>query len=223
MSVYGDLVARHGLSGAHAALVAAVPSGARVLDVGCSTGYLAALLAARGHEVIGIEVDPAAAAAARERGGFDVVLGSAADPADLDRAPGTFDAILCGDVLEHLADPGAVLRALRGRLAPGGVLVASLPNAVHWTARRAVLRGDFPQEDHGIFDRTHLRFFTRGSARALLEDAGLEVIAEAPVPAPLPLEAHVPLPASWRSAAARRLPGLFALQVVLTARVREDA
>ena len=223
MSLYGDLVARHGLSAAHAALVAAVPPGARVLDVGCSTGYLAELLASRGHQVVGIEVDPAAAGAALERGGFEVVCGDVADPAALGGIPGSFGAIVCGDVLEHLADPAALLRVLRERLAPGGVLVASVPNAVHWTARRAVLRGEFPQEDHGIFDRTHLRFFTRASARRLLEGSGLQVVAEAPVAAPLPLEAHIRLPGSWRAAAARRRPGLFALQVVFTARVREDA
>ncbi len=223
MSVYGDLVAAHGLSDAHAALIAAVPPGARVLDVGCSTGYLAALLAARGHDVVGIERDPRAVATARERGGFVVVEGSASDPATLAQCDGSFDAMLCGDVLEHLGDPGAVLIALRERLDAAGVLIASLPNAVHWTARRSIACGRFPQDDHGLFDRTHLRFFTRASARALLEQAGFAVVDEAPVSAPLPLEAHLRLPASWRANATRRWPELFALQVVLTARVRESA
>lgn len=222
MSRYGDLVAADGLSDAHRALLAAVPAGARVLDVGCATGYLAAELAARGHAVTGIEADGAAAQAARERG-VEVVTGDVADPATLAAAAGPFEAILCGDVLEHLADPAATLRALRERLTPGGVLVASLPNAVHWTARRQVVRGRFPQEDHGLFDRTHLRFFTRASARELLTGAGLEVVAETPVAAPLPFEARVRLPASWRRIAAARRPELFALQVVFTARVREDA
>ena len=220
MSVYGDLVARNGLSAAHAALLAAVPAGARVLDVGCATGYLAAELTARGHEVVGIEVDPQAAQAARSRGGFEVVTGDAADPGGLAQVDGVFGAILCGDVLEHLADPERVLRGLRGRLAPGGVLVASLPNAAHWTARREVLRGRFPQADHGIFDRTHLRFFTRATARDLLRRAGFDIVAETPVAAPLPLEAHIRLPAGWRAAATRRRPELFALQVVFTARAR---
>ena len=223
MSVYGDLVAAHGLSDAHAALVAAVPPGARVLDVGCSTGYLAALLVARGHEVVGVELDAEAAAAARRRGGFDVIAGSASDAATLAEVDGAFDAILCGDVLEHLAAPEIALSLLRERIAPGGVLVASLPNAVHWTARRAIARGRFPQDEHGLFDRTHLRFFTRSSARELLERAGLDVIDEHAVGAPLPLEAHLRLPAGWRAAAARRWPDLFALQVVLTARAGERA
>jgi 2-polyprenyl-3-methyl-5-hydroxy-6-metoxy-1,4-benzoquinol methylase len=188
--------------------------------VGCSTGYLAARLVERGHEVVGIELDPQAAQAARSRGGFEVVTGSAADAGDLARAEGTFDAIICGDVLEHLADPEHVLRALRERVAPGGVLIASLPNAAHWTARRELLRGRFPQADHGIFDRTHLRFFTRSTARELLGRSGYDVIAETPVAAPLPLESRITLPSHWRAAATRRRPGLFALQVVFTARPR---
>ena len=103
------------------------------------------------------------------------------------------------------------------------MLVASLPNAAHWTARRELLRGRFPQADHGIFDRTHLRFFTRATARELLLRAGFDVVAEMPVAAPLPLEAHLPLPAGWRAAATRRRPELFALQVVFTARSRGGA
>jgi len=220
LSVYGDLVAANGLSAAHAALLAAVPAGARVLDVGCATGYLAERLAHAGHEVVGIELDPQAAEVARSRGGFQVVTGSAAEAADLAQVGGAFDAILCGDVLEHLADPERVLRALRERLAPGGVLIASLPNAAHWTARRELLRGRFPQADHGIFDRTHLRFFTRMTARELLRRSGYDVVAETPVAAPLPLESRVALPRRWRAAATRRRPGLFALQVVFTARPR---
>ena len=215
MSVYGELVARHGLSEAHARLLAAVPPGARVLDAGCATGYLVAVLAERGHDVVGFERDAEAAAIARARG-LEVVTGDIEVAEDLATLPGPFDAVLLGDVLEHLRDPGAVLRAVKPLLATGGVVVASVPNAVHWTARRQVLRGRFPQEDHGLFDRTHLHFFTRATMRELAREAGYDVLAEEPVPAPLPLEAHVRLPARLRQAAASQRPGLFALQFVLT-------
>jgi cyclopropane fatty-acyl-phospholipid synthase-like methyltransferase len=50
---YASLVAYHGLAASHRLALAAVPDGARVLDVGCATGYLAAELVARGCEVIG--------------------------------------------------------------------------------------------------------------------------------------------------------------------------
>jgi hypothetical protein len=93
-----------------------------------------------------------------------------------------------------------------------------VPNVGHWTARRALVRGRFPQEDHGVFDRTHLRWFTRSSARSLVEGAGLTVVAEEFTPAPLPLQSHLPMLGRWEQQALRGRPELFALQIVLTGR-----
>lgn len=213
---YAGLVAAHGLSAAHELLLAAVPAGARVLDVGCATGYLGAELAARGAAVTGVEADPGAAAAARARG-LTVVAGDVEDPATVAAAGarGPFDAIVCGDVLEHLRDPEQVLAALAGLLAPRGRIVVSLPNIAHWTARRALLRGRFPREDHGLFDRTHLRFFTRATARELAAAAGLRIVAEHPAPAPLPLQGRLAVLGRLAGPAARARPELFALQLVL--------
>ena len=210
-SPYGELVSRHGLSSAHALVLAAVPDGARVLDVGCATGYLAERLIARGCEVVGVEADPAAADLARGRG-IEVVV---------------------GDVLEHLRDPRATLVDARSLLSSGGRVVASLPNVAVWHARRELACGRFPHEDHGIFDRTHLRFFTRATAHELVRSAGYAVEREAFAPAYLPGEPLVrrllggreerPLPvvARLRARAAARRPELFALQIVLTLRPRE--
>jgi hypothetical protein len=94
-------------------------------------------------------------------------------------------------------------------------VVVSLPNIAHWTGRRAVLRGRFPQDDHGLFDRTHLRFFTRASAHALAREAGFAVRAERFADAPVPLESRVPALRALRAPLVRRAPELFALQVVL--------
>jgi methionine biosynthesis protein MetW len=215
---YAALVAAHGLSPAHRLLVDAVPAGARVLDVGCATGYLAAELAARGCTVVGVEADPAAAAAATTSGACaEVVTGDveagACQEALAARAP--FDVVVAGDVLEHLRDPWAALAFLAGLLAPGGRAVVSVPNIAHWTGRRALLRGRFPYAEHGLFDRTHLRFFTRPGARELVASAGLRLVAERFAPAPLPLQAHVPALRRFEAGAARVWPALFALQIVL--------
>jgi methionine biosynthesis protein MetW len=213
---YAALVAAHGLSPAHRLVLEAVPLGARVLDVGCATGYLAAELAARGSAVVGVEADPAAAAeaaAACER----VVTGDV-ESADCRAALAglaPFDAIVCADVLEHLRDPWTALGSLAPLLRSGGRAVLSVPNIGHWTARRALLRGRFPYAAHGLFDRTHLRFFTRASARELAAAAGLRVRAERFAPAPLPLQAHVSALRRLEGPAARAWPELFALQVVL--------
>jgi hypothetical protein len=75
--------------------------------------------------------------------------------------------------------------------------------------------GPLPYAEHGLFDRTHLRFFTRTSARELVASAGLRVVAERFAPAPLPLQAHVPALRRLEAGAARAWPALFALQVVL--------
>ena len=175
---YAALVAAHGLSPAHRLVLEAVPRGARVLDVGCATGYLAAELAARGSAVVGVEADPAAAAeaaAACER----VVTGdveSAECRAAL-AALAPFDAIVCADVLEHLRDPWAALGFLAPLLRPGGRAVLSVPNIGHWTARRALFRGRFPYAAHGLFDRTHLRFFTRATMVEMFQDCGYDVLS----------------------------------------------
>lgn len=213
---YAALVAAHGLSPAHRLMIAAVPPAARVLDVGCATGYLAAEMAARGCAVVGVEADPAAARAAAAHA--ERVVTGDAETDDCRRALAAlapFDAVVCGDVLEHLRDPWAALRFLASLLGPGGRVVVSVPNIGHWTARRALLRGRFRYAEHGLFDQTHLRFFTRASARELVETAGLAVTGERFAPAPLPLGSRAGALRRLEGPAARAWPELFALQVVL--------
>jgi len=153
---------------------ALVPRSARhVLDLGCATGALGAALKSRQDvEVVGVEIDPAHARAAASR--VDrVVAGSAAElPPDL----GRFDCVIAADVLEHLADPWAVLRGVADLLEPGGTAVVSLPNVRFFeTFWQLGVRGRWPRRDHGIFDASHLRWFTLRDARELLEQAGMTV------------------------------------------------
>jgi methionine biosynthesis protein MetW len=222
---YAELVAAHGLSGSHRLVLEEIPSGARVLDVGCATGYLAAELVRRGCTVDGIEFDPAAAEQARAHC-REVVVGDLEAPsthAEVERvlAGERPDVIVCADVLEHLRDPWSVLAWLRTLLAPGGRAIVSVPNIGHWTARRALLRGRFDYADFGLFDATHLRFFTRTSAAELAARAGFTVMRERFSDAPLPLESRVPALGRLRAGAVRRRPELFALQVVLVLAQRE--
>jgi methionine biosynthesis protein MetW len=219
MAPYDALVAAHGLSAAHRLMVDGVDPGSRVLDVGCSTGYLAAVLAATGCRVVGVEADARAATRARARDVLtSTIVGSIDDHDVRARAAehGPYDAIVFGDVLEHLPHPEETLGALATQLADGGRVIVSLPNIGHWTARRALMRGRFPREEHGIFDATHLRWFTRAGAHDLFHDAGLRVTGEAFSPAPLPLQAHMAPLRHLEGLAARVRPELFALQTVLT-------
>ncbi len=88
----------------------------------------------------------------------------------------TFDLVTFTDVLEHLVEPAEALRLTKRVLAPGGRVIASIPNIRFWHALMSITRGrDFPYQDSGIFDRTHLRFFTAKSIPRLFEDAGYKI------------------------------------------------
>lgn len=158
-------------------LRALVPASARrVLDVGCGAGALgAALREERAIEVIGVELDPDAAARAAER--LDAVIEADLEGlVELPYPPGAFDAIVCGDVLEHLRDPHRLLRALRPWLADGGALVCSIPNVGHWSVVLPLLLNDrWTYADAGLLDRTHVHFFTLAEAQAMLAECGYAV------------------------------------------------
>jgi methionine biosynthesis protein MetW len=154
-------------------IVDLVPAGVRrVLDLGCSTGWLAGALKERGEvEVVGIEREPAYAAIAEKRCDR-VVVGDVEDvPPDL----GRFDCLVAADVLEHLVDPWSALEAYVRLLDPGCRAIVSLPNAAHWTTFAALARGSWPRRPEGIHDATHLRWFTLRDAVELCEGAGLRV------------------------------------------------
>ena len=157
---------------------ALVPRGARrVLDLGCSTGALGADLRKRGAEVVGVEHDPRFAREAERRLDRVVVADAAALPGDL----GRFDCVVAADVLEHLPDPWTALRDAAALLEPGGAVVVSLPNVRFFeTFWELGVRGRWPRRDHGLFDATHLRWFTLRDARELLEGTGLRVEAVSP-------------------------------------------
>src|SRR3989441_204616 len=144
--------------------------GRRLLDVGTADGLLSRRLTERGWKVTGLEADPAAAAAGAAHCERMIVADLEGGVPPLE---GEFDAIVCADVLEHLRDPAAALAAMRHALAPDGEVVISIPNVAHLWVRLSLLAGHFDYTERGIFDRTHLRFFTRRTLAALVTGAGL--------------------------------------------------
>jgi len=143
----------------------------RILDVGCGAGPNASWYRHHGaREIVGIEIDPASAVLSAAV--LDRVI---CDPIEtaIHMLEGSFDLIVCADVLEHLVDPWSVVREL-GRVAHADtVLAISMPNIRFLPAilRIAFGRG-FAYEEHGIFDSTHLRFFTRRDAASMLHRGG---------------------------------------------------
>jgi SAM-dependent methyltransferase len=143
----------------------------RVLDLGCGTGSNAPWYRRHGARVVvGVELDEASASQAALV--LDRVICGSMETAILE-LDGTFDLIVCADVLEHLADPWKLVCQL-GRLASAStVLAVSMPNVrfVSAIVRIAFGRG-FEYQEQGIFDVTHLRFFTRPDVERLLRQGG---------------------------------------------------
>jgi len=156
-------------------IVAIVPESARrVLDIGCGAGRLGEALKARQQaEVIGVEMNAKAADSARQR--LDRVVEGNVEELSLDFQAGSFDAIVCGDVLEHLRNPDRLLRQARQWLTPEGCLVASIPNVRHHSVVCSLLHGNWTYESAGLLDRTHLRFFTRREIEKLFVRAGFAI------------------------------------------------
>lgn len=158
------------------ALALLAPPLGEVLDVGCAAGGNADALRAMGAtRIAGIEADAGFAAVARARLD-EVVVGSVED--ELPWPAGSFDTVLCYDVLEHLRDPWTTVARLRELLRPGGRAHIALPNARHTSLWLPLaLRGRFAYAPEGILDVTHLRFFARRDAEDLVREAGLELLA----------------------------------------------
>jgi len=152
-----------------------VPSTARhILDIGCGGGRLGEAIKRRqAAHVTGIELNSNAAEAACQRLD-DVYIGNVQSEG-IDFPEGTFDCVICADVLEHLRDPAAVLKKIRRWLTPEGMLVTSLPNVRNHTVIRSLLAGNWTYESAGLLDEDHVRFFTRREIEKLLFRCGFDV------------------------------------------------
>jgi O-antigen biosynthesis protein len=199
--------------GSQMKLLALLDEPGRVLDVGCSTGYLAERLQERGWTVVGLDMDERSAELAR-RFCSDVLVGDV-ETMELPFEPASFDAIVCGDVIEHLRDPQAFLARLRPLLRPGGRLVLSTPNIANWARRVGLLFGRFRYTEWGILDRTHTYFFTRKTLRECLESAGYRIV-EFDHTVPVPVLSTPRVEGLAHKIGALR-PSLFAYQFVVAA------
>lgn len=144
----------------------------RVLDVGCSDGQFGARVRTLGHTVHGIDVVKHDGVGDRLDSFVEVDLNMGLPP----ETGSGYQAIVAGDVIEHVVDPGSLLTQLGDRLAPGGEILVSIPNFGHWYPRGRVAVGRFDYDRRGPLDHGHVRFFTRRSFERLVTRSGLRIV-----------------------------------------------
>jgi 2-polyprenyl-3-methyl-5-hydroxy-6-metoxy-1,4-benzoquinol methylase len=162
--------------GLNTVLLDAIPKDATaVLEIGCAVGALGAAYKDRnpGCAYYGVEIHPPSAEIAAGR--LDKVFCASVEEVDLSSLERSIDCIVYGDVLEHLVDPWAVLKKHRSLLKPGGRIAACIPNIQHWSLLQHLLQGNWVYSDHGLLDRTHLRFFTLNTIFTSLVESGYRV------------------------------------------------
>ncbi len=164
-----------------------------VLDVGCGGGAVGRLIKEKypGTRVIGIELNPHAAEHARQF--LDDVVCASIDEVELAKHVGevTIGTVLLLDVLEHLYDPWRALTRIRGWLATGTRVLASVPNIRNLASLDELAAGRWEYGPHGVLDITHLRFFTRASLRCMFEETGYAVAHMEPLTQPGTVDPYV--------------------------------
>jgi 2-polyprenyl-3-methyl-5-hydroxy-6-metoxy-1,4-benzoquinol methylase len=148
----------------------------KILDIGCGNGAFSSLVKEKNNaEVWGIELMEEEAKVALNV--LDKVFIGACEN-HLDALPEQyFDVIYLNDVLEHLVDPYSVLESLKSKLAPNGVVISSIPNVRFFrTFSKVFFSKDWKYEDHGVMDKTHLRFFTGKSIKRMYDESGYSII-----------------------------------------------
>ena len=161
-------------------LLKLMPAGARrVVEVGCSSGALAREYKRLNPAVhyTGIEIVPAYAEMAREHCDRVIDVDIEQVPVEQLRTDFEADCWVFGDVLEHLYDPWVLLKKIHGSMDRGGCVVACIPNAQHWSVQARLSIGDFRYQDSGLFDRTHIRWFSRVTMLEMFRNAGFVVDA----------------------------------------------
>lgn len=150
-----------------------------VLDIGCGEGRFAASIAGV-EELWGGEPDPKAAAIAATM--MHTVHNGLYDDVESKLPDHYFDVVICNDVIEHMTDHDAFLRRIKQKIAPGGVIVGSVPNVRYFkNLFDTLVLKDWDYKDEGVLDRTHLRYFTAKSLSRSLRSGGYNIDLVQPI------------------------------------------
>jgi SAM-dependent methyltransferase len=160
------------------ALLALLPVDAKsLIEIGCGAGALAREYKKANADCryVGVDIMPEYAELAKRY--CDDVLAMDIENADIDflRSKLASDCWIFGDSLEHLRDPWTLLKNIRKTITANGCIVACIPNGQHWSAQARLNTGEFRYEEVGLFDRSHLRWFTRITILEMFADCGFKV------------------------------------------------
>lgn len=196
---------------------------AKVLDVGCATGYFARELKKKNCEVWGIDSDKEALKKAK-------IYCQETHLIDLDQCKSLpvpkryFDVILLLDVIEHMSHPERLVKILKSHLNKGGRIFFSTPNIAHASIRWMLAKGVFEYTDTGIMDYTHTHFYTKKTLTEFVKNANLKTEEIIPTngmcKVPLLYKITDRLPEKWQYRIAKLAPELFSYQFIVIARVK---
>jgi 2-polyprenyl-3-methyl-5-hydroxy-6-metoxy-1,4-benzoquinol methylase len=155
-------------------IVAKVPHGSLVLDIGCGSGMLGKYLSENKECIVdGVDIDPDAVALAKPKyrkvGVFNLENESLATTFKAE----AYDCIVMADVIEHLVHPEQLFQDVKQLLKPAGILLFSIPNITHLSAGLELVLGKFGYRNSGLLDSTHVRFYSRQSFVEKLEANGI--------------------------------------------------
>lgn len=149
------------------AVLEAIRSGEKVLDVGCSYGDLGSKLKNKKCAVDGVEMyEPAIKEAQKVLD--NVYPMNLNDMATMNNITNKYSVITFMDVLEHCVEPSKVLEGFKSKLSSDGRVYVSVPNIANFRERWAMMMGRFNYEKYGVMDETHVRFFTKETALKLV-------------------------------------------------------
>lgn len=168
----------HYFSSERAEMIPFIPNGTRtLLEIGCGTGAFASNLKSL-YDIKVTAIEPHQSAAETASQVLDRVLHLDVEAGISVLQGSKFDCIVFNDVLEHLTDPWAILKKVRGLVSSGGKVVVSLPNIRYMPVfKEFVIEGNWRYQRDGVMDKTHLRFFTKKSIHEMFVSSGYVITA----------------------------------------------
>lgn len=155
-----------------------IKENSKVLELGPSTGYMTKYLTEELKcQVTCIEIDEKSAEIAKQY--CEKMIVGNLDQLNLEEIlQEKYDYVLMADVLEHLYSPKDTLKQIRNILNPEGILWLSIPNISHISIIQQLMENQFSYGKWGLLDNTHIRFFTRNTAKNLLHELKYKIVEE---------------------------------------------